>query len=134
MKLLIDTNIFLDAMMERDPWAKAAQNLLIAAAEEKITGCISANSFSDIYYILRKHLHDKEKTKQALMQLLPSIEILDVNGADCEKAFDLPLSDYKDALLACCGKRHNVNWIVTRDTKDFKGAPVDAITPDIILK
>jgi len=134
MKILIDTNVFLDAMMNRVPWAQAAQELLIAAAEEKVTGCVSANSFTDIYYILRKHLQDKEKAKQALLQLLPSIEVLDINGSDCEQALDMPLTDFEDALLACNGKRHGVDYIVTRDKKHFDGSPVDAISPEEILK
>ena len=134
MKLLIDTNVFLDAMMNRDPWAKAAQDLLIASAEEKVTGCISATSLTDIYYILRKHLKNKEKAKEALLQLLPSIDVLDINGTDCEKALGLSLPDFEDALLACCGERNNVNYIVTRDTKHFENSPVEAIQPEEILE
>jgi len=134
MKLLIDTNIILDAMMNREPWAKAAEKIMLASAEEKIEGCITASSFTDIHYLLRKHLEDKERTKQALVGLLTVVHVLDVNAADCEKAFDLPMSDYEDALLACCGKRHKVDYIVTRNLKHYEGSPVKAAAPEDILK
>ncbi len=61
-------------------------------------------------------------------------DILDVTGIDCEKAFELPISDYEDALLAHCAKRHKVEWIVTRNPKDFEGSPVKIINPGEVLK
>ena len=134
MKLLIDTNIILDALMNRTPWAKAAQDIILAVAEEKAEGCITASSFTDIHYLLRKNLKDKEKTKQTLLGLLTVVNVLDVTGSDCEKAFDLPMSDYEDALLATCGKRHKADYIVTRDLKHFEGSPVEVIQPDELLK
>ena len=134
MKLLIDTNIILDALMAREPWAASAEALLLAIAEEKAEGYITANTFTDLFYILRKHLKDKNQTKQALLSLLTTINILDVNSTDCEKAFDLSMPDYEDALLAHCGKRHKVETIVTRNKKHFENSPVKAITPDESLK
>ena len=134
MKLLIDTNIILDAIMNRKPWSKSAQEVLLAVAEEKVNGYITASSFTDIYYILRKHLGDKEQTKQALLGLLVVVNVLDVTGLDCEKAFDIPISDYEDALLAFCGKRHKVDYIITRNLKHFEGSPVKAIPPEELLK
>jgi predicted nucleic acid-binding protein len=134
MKLLIDTNVILDALMEREPWAKSAQAILLAVAEEKVEGCITASTVTDIYYILKKTLGDKERVKLVLLGLFASITVLDVTGADCEKAFELSMPDYEDALLAYCGKRHKADLIVTRNPKHFAGAPVKAISPDETLQ
>ena len=134
MKLLIDTNIILDALMAREPWAASAQAVLLAVAEEKAAGCITASAFTDLYYLLRKHLRDEEKTRQALLGLLASVDVLDVNGTDCEKAFGLSMNGYEDALLAYCGKRHKADYIVTRNPRHFEGSPVKAISPNELLK
>ena len=134
MKLLIDTNVILDAMMNREPWSKSAQDIVLAVAEEKAEGCVTASSFTDIHYLLRKHLGDKEKTKQALLSLLAIFTVLDITGGDCEKAFDLPMADYEDALLAYCGKRHKVDSIVTRNLKHYEGSPVKAADPKEVLR
>ena len=134
MKLLIDTNIILDALMARDPWAEAAQSLLLAVAEEKALGYITASTMTDLYFLLRKHLHDNEKARHALLGLITSVNILDVTAMDCEKAFMLPISDYEDALLAYCGKRHKMDFIVTRNPSHFKGSPVKVIEPDAFLQ
>jgi predicted nucleic acid-binding protein len=130
MKALIDTNVILDALMEREPWAKAAQNVMLAVAGEKTEGCVTASTITDIYYLLRKYLRDKEKTRQALFGLLSVITVLDVTGKDCEEALRLPMTDYEDALLAYCAKRHKVDRIMTRNVKHFDGSPVKAIQPE----
>ena len=134
MKILIDTNVILDALMAREPWVASTQALLLAAAEEKIDACITANTMTDLHFLLRKHLRDNEKVKQILLGLIASITILDVNSIDCEKAFTLPMPDYEDAIIACCGKRHKIDYIVTRNPKHFDGSPVKIILPDAILK
>jgi len=134
MRILIDTNVILDALMNRAPWAKAAQAIMLAVAEEKVEGCITASTFTDIYYILQKYLRDKERTKQTLLGLLSVIRVLNVSGKDCEEAFGLPMPDYEDALLAYCAKRHMVDVIITRNTKHFDGSPVKAVKPDDFLR
>ena len=133
MKLLIDTNVILDAMMIREPWAQSAQDVILAIAGEKAEGYITASTVTDIYYLVHKHLRNKEQTKQALAGLLAVVNVLDVNGTDCEKALDLPMHDFEDALLACCGKRHKVDRIVTRNITDFKNSPVQTIEPGEVL-
>ena len=134
MKILIDTNIILDALMSRDPWEESAQNLFLAIAKEKAEGCITASSFTDLYYLLRKHLHDNEKTKQTLLGLLAVITVLDAHGTDCEKAINHAMTDVEDALLAQCANRHKVSYIVTRNSKHFQNSPVKPISPDDLLK
>ena len=134
MKLLIDTNIILDAFEKREPWCEAAESLLIAVAEEKAEGFITASTLTDLYYLLRKHLQDMDKAKQALLGLLAIVDVLEVTGTDCRNAFDLPIADYEDALLAYCARRHKMDCIVTRNTKHFVGSSVKAIQPDDWLK
>jgi predicted nucleic acid-binding protein len=134
MRLLVDTNIILDALMAREPWAESAQSVLLAVAEDKSEGFITASTVTDIYYLLHKKIGDKERAKQILLGLFLSITVLDVSGADCEKAFELPMYDYEDALLAHCAKRHKIDYIVTRNPKHFVGSPVKSILPDEVIQ
>ena len=134
MKLLIDTNIILDACLNREPWNETAEKIILACAEDKVTGCITASSVTDIYYIINKELRSAEQAKEAILKMLVLLDVLDVTGTDCEKAFELPMSDYEDALLAYCGKRHKAEYIVTRNPKHFEGSPVKVVTPEDLLK
>ncbi|NSW92457.1 MAG: PIN domain-containing protein [Firmicutes bacterium] len=134
MNVLIDTNVVLDAMLSRSPFAEAAQKLFIMAAEEKINAHITTSSITDIYYLLHKHLRDKERCKQEIFKIIKVFNILDVTGPDCEKALELPMADYEDALLAACAKRRKMECIITRNIKDFGGSPVRTVLPGDFLK
>ncbi|NLV17005.1 MAG: PIN domain-containing protein [Syntrophomonadaceae bacterium] len=134
MNVLIDTNVILDALLARVPFDEPAQKLFIMAAEDKISACITANSVTDLHYLLHKYLRDDTQCRQALLKLFTLFNILDVTGADCEKALELPMPDYEDALLAVCAKRGKVDCIITRNLKDFNDSPVKAISPDDFLK
>ncbi|MCG9969200.1 PIN domain-containing protein [Pelotomaculum terephthalicicum JT] len=135
MNVLIDTNVILDAMVSRAPFNESAEKLFLLAAEDKITAFITANSVTDIYYLLHKHLHDNTQCRQALLKIFTIFKILDVTGSDCEKALELlTMPDYEDALLATCAKRGKVDCIITRNLKDFSVSPVNALSPDDFLK
>jgi len=134
MKLLIDTNVILDACLSRAPWNATAEQVILACAEEKAIGCVTASSVTDIYYILSKELRSAEQAKQAVLKIITLLDVLDVTGTDCERAFDLPMQDYEDALMAYCAKRHRADLIVTRNPKHFEGSPVKSISPEDVLK
>ncbi|AEE14488.1 PilT protein domain protein [Thermodesulfobium narugense DSM 14796] len=61
MNVLIDTNVILDVMLSRSPFAEDAQKIFIMAAEGKIKAHITASFLTDIYYLLHRYLHDKER-------------------------------------------------------------------------
>ena len=133
MKLLIDTNIVLDALLKREPWDEASAAILFAVAEDKAEGYITASTFTDMHYLIKKCLKNETQTRQILMDLLEVVSVLDVIGADIGKAFDLPMEDYEDALLAFCAKRHKMDAIITRNLKHYAGSPVQAIQPEKAL-
>ncbi len=134
MNILIDTNVVLDAMLSRSPFEEAAQKLFIMAAEEKINAYITASSVTDIYYLLCKYLHDKERCKQEILKIITLFSVIDVTGYDCKKALELSMADYKDALLATCAKRKKMDCIITRNIKVFDNSPVRAILPNDFLR
>lgn len=133
MNVLIDTNVILDAMLSRSPFKEAAEKLFLLAAEDKIEACITASSVTDIYYLLNKYLKNSDQCKQALLKLFAIFKILDVTGTDCEKALEMAMSDYEDALLATCAKRNKMDYIITRNLKDFTNSPTKIMSPDDFL-
>jgi predicted nucleic acid-binding protein len=133
MNVLIDTNIILDVLGRREPFAKNSTTILMLAAKGKSTAAITANTIMDIYYLTKKHLKNHEAVKNALLNLIEILEVVDITKADCLKAFDLPVNDFEDALLAHCAIRVKADYIITRNVKDFTGSLVSAITPDEFL-
>ena len=55
--------------------------------------------------------------------------VIDLRESDLTKAADMDFSDYEDALQSVCATRAKVNYIVTRNIKDFKNSTVPAIKP-----
>ena len=130
MKILIDTNVVLDAIANREPFYRDAQKVINLILDSKVEGFITANSITDIYYIAKKNL-TKNELRSVMCSLFAIFGIIDVLGDDCRKALDFPLDDYEDALLAVCGTKAVIDHIITRDEeflyKAFSSAPV--ITP-----
>lgn len=129
MNVLIDTNVILDAVTGREPYNEHAEKLLLFITEDKLKAFITASSVTDIYYLLNKYLHNKEQAQQVLIKLFSEFEIIDVTRGDCEKAFNLTMNDFEDALLATCAKRKKLDFIITRNLKDLTGSPIEAISP-----
>jgi predicted nucleic acid-binding protein len=134
MKILIDTNVILDALTGREPFREAAEQILLLAAEGKTKAYITANSVTDIYYLIRKHLSSSEKAKEQLLKLTGAIGILDITEKDCLNGFTSPVPDYEDAVLSVRAKRAKMNYIVTRDLKHLEKASVPVLSPEDFLK
>jgi len=133
MKALIDTNVILDALMTREPWAASAQEILRTVAMDKFIGFITASQTTDIFYLLRRHGADEVTSKKIIKKLTASVKVSDVLPADVGNALDSDMPDYEDGLLAYCAKRQKTDFIVTRNKKDFVKSPVPAISPDEFL-
>ena len=133
MNVVIDTNVILDVIGKREPFVQFSAAVLMLVAKGNLSASITANTITDIYYLAKKHHHDHEVTKTALLNIIDLHEIVDVTKADCIKAFDLPMTDYEDALLAQCARRIKADYIISRDVKDFKNSPVKTITPKDFL-
>lgn len=133
MNVMIDTNIILDVLGKREPFVQEASTVLMLAAKGDISASITANTVTDIYYLTKKHLKNHEAVKNALLSLFDILEVVDVTKVDCIKAFDLPMNDFEDALLAHCAKRVKAEYIITRNVKDFINSSVISITPKDFL-
>ena len=132
MKIVIDNNIMLDALLERRPFNESAERILAACADTH-EGCISANSLTDIFYILRKSI-EPQNAKNAIKKLINLFEIISVNEEDCVNALSLPIDDFEDALVAVCAKKAEADYIVTRDELFLKtNPPVAIISPGNLL-
>ncbi|MHB8125796.1 MAG: type II toxin-antitoxin system VapC family toxin [Desulfitobacteriaceae bacterium] len=133
MNVMIDTNVILDAGLNRRPFNAFAEKILLLVADEKVNASITASSVTDIYYFLRRDYQNSDRAKEMLINFFNIFEVIDVTKSDCEKALGLPMDDYEDALLATCAKRRRIELIITRNLKDFAESPVKAISPDDFL-
>lgn len=129
MKILIDTNVIIDALTSREPWNESAEKIFIMAANHIINMYITASSATDIYYLVRKHLHDTDMAKQIMGKLYSLTGILEVTGSDCVDALASPITDYEDAVVERVAANAEMDYFVTRNVKDFQKGMVKVILP-----
>ncbi len=128
MKVLIDTNILLDALLEREPFVRDAKLLLESIDAGRAIGYVSATTLTDIFYIVRRHTKSVSTATQAIAQILTSLEICTVDRSTLEQAFTLNLKDFEDAIQIACAMSQKLDAIVTRDAKDFIGSRVPILS------
>lgn len=132
MKILIDTCVILDVLENRKGFVEDSKKLFLMTAQNKIESYITACSIKDIYYLFHRYNHSNEKSLKAISSLLKLFNIIDVNGDDLASALALDMNDYEDAVVAQSCVRHDIDYIVTRNIKDFYSSPVPAILPSQI--
>lgn len=129
MKVLIDTNVIIDALTSREPWSKSAEIIFIMAANHMMDMYITASSATDIYYLVRKYLHSADYAKQVMGKLYSLVGILSVSGAECVDALASPVNDYEDAVVERVSAKADMDYIITRNVKDYQQGMVKAIFP-----
>ena len=134
MKILVDTNVIIDALTGREPFREAAEQIFILAANQIEDIYITASSATDIYYLTRKHLHDTDQAKNTMAKLYELFHILDVTSNDCQEALSSGVKDYEDAVIASCAYRNRMDYIVTRNIRDYEDSKVKVLLPDELLK
>lgn len=131
----MDTCVIIDALQAREPFAENAQEIFIAAANKQFTGCITAKSSTDIYYLTHRVLHSDIDTRKILSKLFVLFEVLDSAGMDCRRALSSDICDYEDAVMVETAIRSDVDYIVTRNQKDYVKSSVMVLSPsDFLLK
>ena len=134
MRILADTNVIMDALTARKPWNESAEKIFLMAANHTIDMYITASSATDIYYLIRKHLHNSETERTVMEKLYSLTGILDVTANDCIDALASPIGDYEDAIIEKVASRTEMDYIVTRNIKDYLAGSTKIILPDEFVK
>ena len=134
MKALIDTCIIVDVLQKREPFYRAAMDIVLAISDRKCLGVLTAKSITDIYYILRRSLHNENEVRKLLRILFTLFDVEDTFFADCQLALDSPMNDYEDAIMVQTAIRVNADCIVTRNTKDYRLATCPVFSPEAFLE
>ena len=133
MTIMIDTNVILDVLMEREPFFTGSYGALKKAFEEDAVCLVSATAVTDIFYLLQKGLKNKAKALEQMERLLQIITVTDTLAIDIRMALSSAVSDFEDAVVTTVAERNGADYILTRDAKHFRESAVAAITPEKFL-
>ena len=130
MVLMIDTNILLDVLQEREPHLELSLRIWsLCDYDKSVTGYILSASLLNIAYIMRKEL-TPDRIQEIYMTLVPAFKFIDLREADLEAAANMKWPDFEDAVMSAIAERIKADYIITRNVKDFNGSKVKAITPE----
>lgn len=126
----LDTNIIIDFLADRKPFSLQAAKLFNFSLTGNVKIYISAVSYNNTYYILRQFQSNAE-TLRLLNELFVMTEIADVTKSIIEKALKSDFKDFEDAIQYHCAlSLGKIDFIITRNTKDFKKSTITVITPE----
>ena len=133
MKVLIDTNIILDYALIRQPFYDLADRIFVLVEQKQIEGYVSASTFTDLFYILRKP-RGKEWTLNFLRALANLCQITSVDSEIVQEALDKHHKDFEDDIQYYSAVFNNLDAIVTRNNNDFPVNSLRVLTPEQLLQ
>ena len=132
MKLLIDANILLDVLQNRENFVRASSMVWKLCETEQAKGYISALTFANLVYIMRKEM-DAQRIEEVLHMLSLIFEFAELNDSDLFRAAALQWPDFEYAVQSVTAERIHADYIITRNVRDFSRSKVIAFTPDELL-
>ncbi len=129
MKVLFDTNVLLDVLLEREPFVQVATKLVAAVDNGRIEGSICATAVTTLYYIGAKDL-GRMRAHEQVRTLLSVFEVAPVDRDVLQRALaDDGFGDYEDAVAHEAAQAAGVSAIVTRNGRDFAKATIPVFEP-----
>ena len=132
MILLIDANILLDVLMNRQDFVKDSSMIWKLCETNQAKGYISVLTIANLMYILRKQL-DPETIEKLLVQLKFIFDFTDFGVSDLQRAAEMKWTDFEDAIQSATAERLHADFIITRNVKDFRSSKIMALTPTEFL-
>lgn len=133
MEVLIDTNIILDWFLKRDQFYENSKTVLNKCWFGNIKSFITVHSLCDIYYLVGNKFPLSEK-KKLIQFLLNRSEIVEEDYNSVKAFIDYDFyDDLEDCLQMQSAQNLKLNYIITRNIKDFANSTVKAITPEQFL-
>jgi predicted nucleic acid-binding protein len=128
LRVLFDTNVVLDLLLDRRPFSLDAARCFSRVEAGEIEGWLCGTTVTTLHYLIRKAV-GAAKAREGISLLLFLFEIAPVNKTVLERALDLPFEDFEDAVLHESARLVNADVIITRNTADFKHSTIPVRLP-----
>ncbi len=130
IRVFLDTNILVDLIADRKPFSRHAIEIFKHAEDLKVQLFTSSHSIATAHYLLKKYVDEKE-LRAILANLIEFLEVIPVDIDVLKKGLRSNHKDFEDAIqILCASSIAGINFIVTRNTKDFKTSEIAVLTPD----
>ncbi len=127
---LLDTNVVIDLLTDRRPFSLVAAKLFDNSEKGKVKLYLTAVSYNNTYYIVRKLTSHKETIK-ILKELESLTETIDTTKEAIKNALESEFKDFEDAIQYFTSKTNKkLDAIITRNISDYKLSKISVLTPE----
>jgi predicted nucleic acid-binding protein len=133
MRVLLDTNVLLDSILQRPPWHKAADAVFQAAALGQVDCTVTTLSLATVFYVSRKVV-GTATARAAVRRCIGAFNILPIDKQSLLDADTLAGNDFEDNILIAAAVTASLDAIVTRNVADFAHSPIPVWEPAELLK
>ena len=128
MNLLIDTNVILNMVFKRCGFDDAVI-LFRKIKESNNNAFVTASTVTDLFYIIRKEMHDTDKTYAVMENIFKLVGVLAVTEEDIQLAFEQKRKDFEDCVQYTTAKNNRMDYIVTANQKDYEDSTLVVVSP-----
>lgn len=132
MRVLLDTNVVLDLLLDREPFSELAQAIFLKVESKQVEGFLCPTTLTTLYYLLGKHL-DKKQCNQTMENLLALFETSNLTKPVLVDSVRSVGSDFEDSVIYTSAKHTKIDIIVTRDKIGFKNSAIKVMSPQEFL-
>ena len=132
IRVLVDLNVFIDVMQDRQPCYDDSAGVLDAVARREVLGWLAAHSVTTLFYVISR-TRNREAAVQAVTGLLESFTVAKVDDTVIREALSLGWKDFEDAVQMAAAGAEDIDYLITRNIKDFQSGPVPVNQPAAFL-
>ena len=129
MRILFDTNVILDVLLDREPFSSTAAKLFSKVEIGEIAGYVCATTITTLHYISGKVI-GADAAIEEINKLMMLFEVAPVNRAVLDAALTSGFKDFEDAVVHESGVYKEIQGIVTRDLNGFKKSKIPIYSPE----
>ena len=127
-KVMVDTNVWVDVILNRPDFVEESRGALAACLEEGDEVLVAATSLKDIFYFAERSA-GADAAYRAVELVLDIATPAQVDGLVCRDALTLERPDYEDGIVAACMAAEGADAVVTRDADSFNALAVPKYSP-----
>jgi predicted nucleic acid-binding protein len=132
-KVFLDSDVILDVLCKREPFYSFAAELFTLGDLGKVTLVTTSLVFANVFYILRKVL-GIEKGKELLRKLRIIVGVISVTEKTVDLALNSNFADFEDGLQYFTARENNIQILITRNVKDYRGKELLVQTPEEYIR
>ena len=132
MKVFLDTNILLDVLLDRKPFSEPSSKVWRLAECGRLEAVISAISFNNIFYIVRKYA-GKEAAQRTVEVMNVNFSVFPLTQDVIGKAIAAKLPDFEVSIQFFSAVSCSADYIITRNAKDFPQNSIPILSPAAFL-